>query len=396
MVNIQLDNPFLDLLKEQNLTKIKIDKELIPFFKIVIAKLSDYFLRNNLISVKDWKSLFHTYLLTENNKQLHIKFGNFENMGELRGLYNQRNSEILIKPNMDSDELCEILCHEFIHFLVHLDSTYLGWKPTEAFILNEGLTQLLTNEIFNLTENNTYSKEVLLAQIYCELSRDKEPMRHFLCDKFTFNDESDIQNIGIRSKYYENTEDKHAYRDVQKYVIRSSIDINSIDSIPAYISLVNILNKRLDCDFEYINSLFDEIADNLASKIEKDENRRETFKKKLIVFQKAADYYQMYGENEVAIYLIDDLMIAFDTNGNYYGEFPSDGEHKRGQIGHDPYHNEIKIIHKDKTYIIDKTKMKCNNWKIIYDKIYNDLKKEFDLLNMKTIENDESKPNFKR
>lgn len=195
MVNIQMDNPFLDLLKEQNLTKIKIDKELIPIFKIVIAKLSDYFLRNNLMSVKDWKSLFHTYLLTENNDQYHIKFGNFENMEKLGGLYCQQNSEILIRPNMDSDELCETLCHEFIHFLVHLDSTYLGWKPTEAFILNEGLTQLLTNEVLNLTENNIYSKEVRLAQIYCELSRDKEPMRHFLCDKFTFNDESDLQNI---------------------------------------------------------------------------------------------------------------------------------------------------------------------------------------------------------
>ena len=65
-----MDNPFLDLLKEQNLTKIKIDKELIPIFKIVIAKLSDYFLRNNLMSVKDWKSLFHTYLL--NNKKTNL------------------------------------------------------------------------------------------------------------------------------------------------------------------------------------------------------------------------------------------------------------------------------------------------------------------------------------
>ena len=396
MTNIQKDNPFLNLLKEENLNKIKIDRELIPIFKIVIGKLNEYFLKNNLMNVKDWESLFHTYLLTENNSQHHIKLGNFENMEKLGGLYNEQDSKILIRPDMDSEELCETLCHEFIHFLVHLDSTYLGWKPTESFILNEGLTQLLTNEVLNLTDNYTYSKEVRLAQIYCELSSDKEPMRHFLCDKFTFYNESDLQNIGIRSRYYANTEDKDAYRDVQKYVIRSSIDGSSIDSIESYISLVKTLSKRCEFDYDFINSFFDTIVNNLILKIETDDDTKRILKTKLMNFQKASDYYQMYGDKEVAIYLLDDLRIAFDINGKYYGDFPSEGEHKRGQIGHDPYHNEIKVIHKDKTYVIDKTKMKCQNWKVIYDKTYDDLKKEIDSLNLRQMENNESQTIFKR
>ena len=58
MERIQNNNPFLALLKEQNLTKIKIDKELIPIFKIVISMMSDYFVANDLINVKDWNSFF--------------------------------------------------------------------------------------------------------------------------------------------------------------------------------------------------------------------------------------------------------------------------------------------------------------------------------------------------
>ena len=394
MESVQNDNPFLNLLRDDTLKKIKIDSELIPVFKIVISKINDYFIKNGLMNIKDWNTLFHTYLLTENSSQYHIRLSNFENMEKLGGLHDKQNSEILIRYN-SPEELCETLCHEFIHFLVGADSTYLGWKPTEAFILNEGLTQLLTNEVLSLKDNLVYDKEVQLAKIYCELAKDKEPIRNFLCDKFIFENESDLQSIGIRSRYYANTEDKIAYRDVQKYVIRSLIDINSIDSIPSYISLVNILCKRHDYDFEYINSLFDEIVDNLASKIEKDENRRETFKRKLIIFQKAADYYQMYGEKEVAIYLIDDLRIAFDTNGKYYGEFPSDGEHKRGQIGFDGV-SKITVIHNDKTYVINTKKMNCKNWKAVYDKMYNALKNEFDLLNMQALENSESQASIKK
>lgn len=375
MADSIMNNPFLNLLKEENLNKIKIDKELISVFKIVIAKMSDYFLQNNLIDAKDWNSIFQTYLLTKNDSQYTIKYGNFEDMEWCGGKYVKKDFKILIKENRP-ETLYETLCHEFIHFLVMVDSNSLNWKLSDACILNEGLTQLLTIDILNIKDNLTYIEEVQLAEIYCELSKDKEPIKQFLCDKYTFEDESDIQNIGIRSRYYENNHDKYSYGDVQKYVIRNSIDINSIDSISSYISLVNILRKRRNPDFEYIDSLFDAITDNLVSKMESDEDSKKYLKTKLINFQKSADYSQMCGNNEVAIYLMNDLRIAFDQKGNHYVDFPSDGEHARGQTMTDMYHNRIEVIHRDKKYVIDTTKMKCRNWQTIYDSYLEEIIKE--------------------
>ena len=67
------ENPFLELLKPENLSKIKIDKRLIPIFKVVIYKIGDYFIKNGLMDIKDWKSFFDKYLLSSDTNQFSIR-----------------------------------------------------------------------------------------------------------------------------------------------------------------------------------------------------------------------------------------------------------------------------------------------------------------------------------
>ena len=397
VVNIQVDNPFLDLLKEQNLTKIKIDKELIPFFKIVISKISDYFSQNNLINVKDWKSFFNSFLLTNNNEQIYIKLGSIgENVEPIGGEYSKEKKVIAINQiNSNSDMLCSSLCHEFIHFLVMHDSNSFNAKVSDSSFFNEGLTEYLSCLIMGRGSNSNYFRELEMAEFYSKIT--KNSLAFFLNNQFAFSDNYYTPSNLIRSsEKFQNDKRLDSYLNMQREIINRGLDDYNIDSFEDFVNIVTIINQRPRFDGEYIDYIFKKVVDKFIAKMNLSELQINNVSDKLIKFCKISNKYQLYSDNEVAEYLIEDLHIAFDKKGKHYNDFPSNGEHARGQTMTDMYHNRIEVIHRDKKYVIDITKMKCRNWKIIYDKIYNDLKKEFDLLNMKTIENGELKPNFKR
>ena len=85
-------NPFMELLKNDNIAKMKIDKDLIPVFKIVISRISEFFEKNNLLNAKDWHEIFEKMLLTNSDEQYKIQFvDSFTTEGGIFDKKNNRN-----------------------------------------------------------------------------------------------------------------------------------------------------------------------------------------------------------------------------------------------------------------------------------------------------------------
>lgn len=381
MVDIKANNPFLNLLKEENLGKIKIDKELIPIFKIVIAKMSDFFLQNNLMAAKDWNNFFNSYLLTNNKEQIYIKLGNIgENVEPVGGWYSKEEKVIAINQNNSNiNMLCSCLCHEFIHFLVMNDSNSLNAKISDSKFFNEGMTEYLSSCIMSTGNRSYYFREYEMAEFYSKIT--KVPFVCFLNNQFAFVDKYYAPSNLIRSsERFQNDNKLDSYLNIQREIINRGLDDYSINSFEDFVKIVTIINQRPRFDGEYISYIFENVTDKYIANLHISEQQINNIKDKLITFCKISNKYQLYSDNAVAEYLIDDLHIAFDKKGKHYNDFPLDGTNKSGQIGFDGV-SKITVIHKDKKYIIDTTKMKCKNWKEIYNKYLEETMKEIDGLN---------------
>ena len=380
MSDSKINNPFLNLLKEDNLNKIKIDKELIPAFKIVISKISDYFLQKGLMETKDWNSFFNNFLLTDNSEQVCIKLGLIgEGKEPIAGQYNKEKKIIAIESSNNIKYLCSNLCHEFIHFLVMHDSNSLSAKVSDSSFFNEGLTELLTMRVMNgdnkFSTYSSYFKEIEMAEFYLKITNNA--FFYFLNDRFAFEDTEYAPSNLIRSSNKFQEDNKvDSYLSIQREIILDGLKDYNINSFEDFVEIVTIINQRPKFDGEFINYLFEKIVDKYIEKLYLNEQDVISMKDKLMKFCKISNKYQLYGDNGVQEYLIDDLHIAFDKKGEHYNDFPLDGINKSGQVMTSMYHNRIEVTHRDKKYIIDTTKMKFRNWKPIYDSYLEKISKE--------------------
>ena len=389
MSNIQNDNSFLKLLDEETIKKIKIDSELIPAFKIVISKMNDYFSRNGLMDVRDWNNFFERFLITNNSEQVCIKVGHISD-DTVGGEYSKDKKIIAVSKPDDKDTLC----HEFIHFLVMHNSNSLNAKVSDSSFFNEGMTEYMTSYIMGRRTLGGYFGEYDMVEFYCKIT--KNPFKHFLNNQFAFEDKNYApMNLIRSSERYQNNNKNDSYLDIQREIIINGLNDYSIKSFDDFINIVTIINQRPCFDGDYIDYIFEKISDKYIENLKLNEQQNIDIKNKLMKYCKLSNKYQLYGDNDVAEYLIDGLHIAFDKKGKSYNDFPLSGTNKRGQIGFNGV-NKITVIHKDKYYVINTEKMNCKNWKEPYDKAYADLKNSIYLLNHQTMENSKSKSSLKK
>ena len=388
MTNNQKDNPFLYLTNDDVIKNIKIDSELIPAFKIVMAKINDYFSKNGLMIVKDWNSFLERFLINDGPEQVSIK-GEILSNETYGGIYLKKENKIkvnLYDPNSETISftyLCNSLCHEFIHFLVMHDSNSLNHRISDSSFLNEGMTEYLTGCIMGGGNSSLYFKEYQMAEFYCKLT--KNPLASFLNDKFAFEDDYYAPGNLIRCcQRFMNNNDLDSYLGIQREIILQGLKEYSVNSFDDFVNIISIINQRPMYDGEYTDYIFDNIANKYIETLNIDDQQKTNIKNKLIVFCKISNKYHLYGENEVSEFLIDDLHIAFDKKGNNYNDFPLNGTRERGQIGFDGV-SKITVIHRDEKYEISTENMNCINWKPIYDKTYGEVKNEITSLSNQVL-----------
>lgn len=362
------NTPFLNLLKEENLSKIKIDKELIPVFKIVVAKISEYFLEHDLMGVRNWDSFFNQYILMNNEQSLEIFCGSIsedKNCGA--GEYSKDQNKIAV-CKMDGstfDSLCSTLCHEFIHFLVMSDSNSLQAKLSDSSFFNEGMTELLTMQIMNDGLRSSYFHEVNMVEFYCLLAKDKDPFTYFLNDKFYFEDDiyAPINLINSTDRFQQDNS-LASMLEIQRNLISGALEEYNVLNFDDYLHLITKLNHRPYYDKDYMDGVFERITDRYLDSCSL-EGDRQMLKQYLLTLCELSNKACLYENHEVEEFVMEDLHIAFDRAGKSYNEFPHSGDKERGQIQVDG--KRILVIHRDKKYSIEIEKMKCKNWLTIYD-----------------------------
>ncbi len=364
-------SPFLDLLKPENLSKINIDEELIPIFKVVINKINDYFSKNGLLDMKNWKIILEDYLL-ENNRDKHAIVSEDIDNSKAKsthcraGYYDWHLKRIVVDSKHINDQaIYRILCHEFLHFLV-TNSRSIDLQVNDIKVLDEGLTELLTTEIMGV-EKRVYLKEISMAELYCSLKGVSKPsLELFSGDKIFENEKASVNLMHASDSYISSGTELNR---VQEFIINNLLDYHKIDSFDKLLDIVQILSKRPVYDYNYMVECYKKMVDAYL------ENTGMVvtpfLKQRLIDLCKISDKAFLYGKEEVADFVFDDLHIAFDKYGKiYYDEYPLDGETKKGQIyrvfSADHTINSIEVTHRDKVYKADHLEAKFTNWQEAY------------------------------
>lgn len=374
------DSSFLDLLKPENLGKLKIDEKLIPIFKVVIRNINDYFIKNGLMNVKDWKGIFNKYLLSNSSEQFSICLEDIDNSKATvckSGYFDERSKRIVADIKYIDDEfIYNILCHEFIHFLSKMGRKSLNKTPADVKVFNEALTEITTQEIMN-NKTNIYSVAISLTNMY-RLLRGTSDLNPFveLISELNFDNYYLATNLDVASSSYMepiDIETKNAgLIRTQLLIINNFLDYKKIDSFDKFLEILHIINmrpdKRRSADYEYITTIYKKMVDAYL----KNTGMTDVpafYKKRLFDLCVISDKASIYGNLEVAECVFDDLYITFEKGEKYCekcGEFPQDGKTQRGGIETNPYTKKITIQHKDKEYVIGYDELKYTNWQETY------------------------------
>lgn len=371
MENIE-NSPFLELISDENIKKLKIENELINEFKSIIKKIDKFFKDNNLMGAKDWRSFFNKYLLTDSDEQVSISLSEHIDDG-CGGYYNKKEKKISVRNKKSNS-----LCHEFIHFMVMHDSNSLNRKVSDCRFLNEGMTEFLTGCILTGTINgecnsSSYIYEYLMAEFYCTMTKNNNPILHFLKDEYAFDDNVyGPASLERTASWFDKNESHENLLQIQRSIISSVFDSFKLNSFNDFVETVSAINKRPKMDNQYIDDVFKKIVDKYLARLDIDVSLHEVIRKQLLDFCKISYKFSLYGDKAISEYKIDDIFIAFDSFGNHYGQFPFSGEKSRGGILTDQYN--IVITHRDKKYKIDRKEMEFKRWDNVYYDYYNKLK----------------------
>lgn len=314
------NDPFSKLLSPDTMKRIGIDEELKPIFKDVIIKTRNYFIKNDLMSAKDYDNFFEKFLL---DKKLTIRFGKENEVPNYaKGIYIKDENVILMEPNVQRNKVFahDLLCHEFIHFLVMADSNKLNWCPSQISFINEGYTEYLASQIYDMCPQS-YLENVNIIKFLNSFSTIKNaPIKAFLRDEFIFDDDNMWANIS-RNSINEYSSDKNNYRNIQREMIKNLIDKNNIKSVDQYIHTINILKSRPYYDKEYMKNYLEDLNKIFLENMQLPLNERNI--ELLNNYCDAAYKSENFGNGEVVEFDIDDINGAFDVNGRIYGDFPN-------------------------------------------------------------------------
>ena len=335
------DKSFLNLITDENMSKINIDPRLIESFKRVMNTIQEYFNANGYTEQRDYQAFFNEYLLNpDNSKNLSILMVDEIQKGTF-GYYTSDGKKICINSSIEKNDwsLDATLCHEFIHFLVMRG--LINNNLSEAVIrnggfINEALTEMLTKQMYPYS--NSYEPQVQMMKF-----------ANLLCNKVNnyslfLKGEIDAKGYGAsawnnfvtsveryQKKWANNPVNIYGainnelYIEAQRNIIESKIQQHLISSFDEYTSKLNILMQRPSPDNIYIRNFINKMDDFLISNLGlKDTPIVDNLKNKLKEYRKIIENLNTYENNDIYEFNIGGRKIAIDKNRklyNYIGSY---------------------------------------------------------------------------
>lgn len=331
------DKSFINLLSDENLSKIDIDSRLTASFKRVIDKLQTYFNANGYTSQRDYKNFFEEYLLKNADSKLRMMVSNEPSKIGAAGFYRHRQgvAEIHIgEEYLEYDELLDsIFCHEFIHFLAMRGLDEIEYPDLEiknGGFINEALTEMLTQQIY--PNSNSYQPQVDMLKFANLLTGNVNNYSLFLRGKVDCKGGASSWNnfFASANAYQKSWRDKGFsmsqaindpdYIKAQQYIIQANIKSHLISSFDDYKKWFSILQQRPIQDNEFIDKLFIDMGISLLNNLGlRNENLKEMMYQKLLEYRQIPSALSMYDGKDVYEFEIAGHKVAIDKDRNLYG-----------------------------------------------------------------------------
>lgn len=273
------DRSFINLCRDDMIARLDIDPRIVDVFKNVMKKMQAYFNANGYTSERDYGKFFETYLL---DKKFRIAFETTLNP-IVGGFYSQSKNKIVINEkriNSNSSYIEKILCHEFIHFLVHglkKDSDKV-YDKVGAFI-DEALTDSLACQMYHISSG--YVSQVSMLEFanilsgnfnnYSTFLKGGVDARYCSSDWLNFENESnryqkDFDDAGvidlvdaIHNRNYINAQRCL----INLFILKNNKNLNIND----YCSAIEMLESRPAPDRNYISNVIMQLDDKLINNL---------------------------------------------------------------------------------------------------------------------------------
>ena len=331
------DKSFIDLLTEENLSKIDIDPRLIDCFKRVTDKLQTYFNANGYTSQRDYKKFFEEYLFKDMDSKLRIRVSDEPSKIGAAGFYihNQGITEIHIDETYLNKEetLDQIFCHEFIHFLVMRELDVAEYPDPEiknGGFINEALTEMLTQQIY--PNSNSYQPQVNMLKFANLLTGNVNNYSLFLRGKVDCKGGASAWNnfYASANAYQLSCADKKFlmrdaindpnYISAQRCIIQANISPHLISSFSDYRKWLSILQQRPVIDNDFIDKLFTGMDRSLVSNLGlRNENLKDIMYRQLSDYRQISSALSMYDDKDVYEFEIAGHKAAIDKDRTLYG-----------------------------------------------------------------------------
>lgn len=301
------DTSFIDLTKEENLSKINIDPRLIEPFKEVMKKMQAYFNASGYTEKINYTEYFKKYLI---GKDFKIQVNDLPSKIGAAGFYEKDKNRICIdEKELNEESLQGSLCHEFIHFLV-----MHGRETGVPTFINEGLTESLTRKMY--PEDNAYEPHVRMMEFENILKHVEINYVSFLEGKFPYlpGDIDDLMNEYHEKNagnYYnfKNAQNDDNYINVQREILENFLGyIKNIIDFGEYVEILNCLRRKPVADEEWINKYLESIEKCVTRNI-KNSKIKQSMLKKLKEYRKI--------KQELGKYPAPDKYI-FEFNGEKF------------------------------------------------------------------------------
>ena len=333
------DTSFIDLINDENINKMVIDKRLIPVFKKMMICFQDYFNYMGYTKTRDYKKFFENYLINPHYKLL-IRCNKEPKRDNCDGFFNSAKRNLVIDESLLEYEsyLLKVFTHEFIHFLV-TDNPNIKIDSKECAVIysfvDECLTEILTLRIFPLSYI-AYLPQIEMLKFWLIINNKEINFSNFLNEgRFYQLDDKFIELMqiyddSVEDDFEEVNEEKtmKKYLDIQKYLLKT-ININ-ISSLEEYDNIISKVSKRPINDIYFMNKYYKNIENILCDNLKiNDNNIRKRFMYYLKEYRKIKEYLENNNYKYLIKFYFDNNKYQIDERKNVYinGNFKSKGNY---------------------------------------------------------------------
>ena len=382
------DKSFINICSDENLQKINIDPRLVEAFKGAMYKIQKYFNEHGFSSKINFEEYLRMFLLEDSDEKLSIVVGDLPS--SVGGEYNYYASNIVINTLAvieNPEELEHIICHEFIHFLVHHSVERMnGDKWGGEKFLDEAITELLAREICP-SGGVYYGPLPNMLRFFNGITNSRENFEHFL--------DHQLQDL-IRAGFYPNALRRHGDRCLEKYengdynddmwqydseylaMQRELIEEKVVANISSFADLKNLMEllaERPALDEEWITDFVLSNCEELINSYDNPEEARALITEYVMLKNSLLKYggrdvcevivgdHVLYCDEETMYGVTDDIKYYYIIeNGKSLLEFSD----KKGHVVKFDYENiDIKARRKNIESRIEEIEKVLNNQKTI-------------------------------